>query len=212
MNVLIAAHPTRRRGVNRIRRTIGHATAVYDPDPAHTASAIRTYAHTLTHALPGQATLILQDDAIPHPDIRTYAHRANTSHPDALIALYVGSIHAGGPVILKAARRGHRYATLPLGHFIPTVALIWPPDAPARFLAWLDQNPRPVERYQDDEAVKEWRRQLRREAPRALASIPSLARHDNGMPSLLNHGHHGHRDALIPWDAWHHPNDWRQSW
>jgi hypothetical protein len=212
VNVLIAAHPTRRRGIQRIRRTLGQASAVYDPDPEDTASAIRTYAHTLAHAQPGHPTLILQDDAIPHPDIRIYAARANASHPDALIALYVGSIHAGGPVLLRAARRGHRYATLPLGHFVPTVALVWPADTPARFLAWLDANPRPADRYQDDEAIKEWRRQLGRQAPPAIAAIPSLCRHDNTMPSLLNHGAHGHRDALIPWDTWTRPDDWRADW
>jgi hypothetical protein len=102
---------------------------------------------------------------------------------------------------------------LPLRHFIPTVALVWPAGVPAMLLDWLDANPRRPDRYQDDEVVKEWRIAHGRSPVPAVAVIPSLVRHDNAMPSLLNHGHHGPRDALLAWDVCDRPTvDWTTGW
>jgi hypothetical protein len=185
------------------------------PDPSGPPSSIRSYRAALEVAAGvGRPALILQDDARPHHDLAHHAALIARRMPSDLVALYVGSAHAGGPSILRAARRGHRFAALPLRHFVPTVALMWPAGAPEAFLAWLAANPRRPDRYQDDEVVKEWRcAQDRRTAIHAWAAIPCLVRHDNTLPSLLNHGHHGPRDALIPWDEW--PADrrpWELGW
>lgn len=211
MRTILAAHPRRRAGVDRIRKLLGRTVdVVWDPDPDGAPSAIRTYRAALELA-GGDAALILQDDARPHGEIRDFAAAALETNGYALVALYVGDKHAGGPVLTRHARRGDRYATLPLGHFVPTVALAWPAGAAADFCAWLTAHPLPDDRYQDDEAVKVWRCAQGRDAVRAVASIPSVCRHDNGLPSLLNHGAHGHRDALMPWDTFARA-DWRERW
>lgn len=216
VHVIVAAHPSRASRMVGILhgQGIDIFDVVVDPDPAGPPSAIRTYAAALgVAARLDRPTLILQDDARPHHDIVHHAGLIAARLPADLVALYVGSAHAGGPTILREARRGRRFAMLPLRHFVPTVALMWPPGAPAAFLAWLAANPRRPDRYQDDEVVKEWRCGMGRGAIHAWASIPSLCRHDNTLPSLLNHGHHGPRDALIPWDEW--PADrrpWEPGW
>lgn len=214
MRVVVAAHPSRARVAARRLRglAIVDYEMVVDPDPAGPPSAIRTYAAALAIVPRDRPVLILQDDAIPHRDVVHHADMIVRKHPDALVALYVGSAHAGGHTIRHDASRGRRFAALPLRHFVPTVALIWPAGAPAAFLAWVAANPRRDDRYQDDETVKEWRCASRPRPIAAYASIPSLVRHDNTLPSLLNHGHHGPRDALMPWDEWAGPRPWEVGW
>lgn len=214
MRVVVAAHPSRARAMARtMARTIGgDYDIVLDPDPGGPPSAIRTYARALASLPADRHALILQDDAVPHPDVAHHADLIVRKHPDALVSLYVGSAHAGGHTIRHDAHRGRRFAALPLRHFVPTVALIWPPGAPAAFLAWIAANPRRDDRYQDDETVKEWRCATRPRPIAAYASIPSLVRHDNTLASLLNHGHHGPRDALLPWDEWAGPRPWDVGW
>jgi hypothetical protein len=211
----VAAHPSRaRRAVRQLHGLgIDMFDVVVDPEPDGAPSAIRTYTRALAAVPADRHALILQDDAIPHHDVVHHADLIVRRHSTALVALYVGSIHAVGHAMRHDAARGRRFVTLPLRHFVPTVALIWPPGAPARFLDWLAANPRPDDRYQDDEVVKEWRCAMGREPIHAYAAIPSLVRHDNTLPSLLNHGHHGVRDALIPWDAWTGARPWEDmSW
>ena len=211
MKVIVAAHPRRRPAVNRIVKHLGRQTAVaWDPDPEGAPSAIRTYRAALELA-GADAALILQDDAVPHGEIGLFADAALRTNGYALVALYVGDKHGGGPQITRAARRGERYAPMPLGHFVPTVALAWPAGAAAEFAAWIDRADLRPEQYQDDEAVKLWRLAHGRDAIRAVCSIPSVCRHDNDLPSLLNHGAHGHRDALMPWDTFARA-DWRERW
>lgn len=220
MRVVVAAHPSRARVMARRLRDLAIADyeMVLDPDPGGLPSAIRTYMAALETAAAWGAgggdrpALILQDDAIPHPDVARHADMIVRKHPEALVALYVGSAHAGGRTIRHDAARGKRFAALPLRHFVPTVALIWPAGAPAAFLAWIAANPRRDDRYQDDETVKEWRCASRPRPILAYASIPSLVRHDNTLPSLLNHGHHGPRDALLPWDEWAGKRPWEAGW
>lgn len=209
VRVLIAAHPARAAAAARLHDQTGGGI-VYDPLPDAGRGALRTMIATLTHAERSQPTLILQDDAIPHPRIVEYAEQIHKRHTTRLAALYVGSVHASRKEILRAHHRDRRYVYLPLRHFIPTVALLWPAGYPAAFLEWITANPRREDRYQDDEAVKEWRCSQGRDHVHAIGVIPSLARHDNALPSLLNHGHHGPRDALIPWDEM--PTGWEAGW
>lgn len=215
MKIILATHPTRARPAMRRLSNLGvRFSTVVDPDPGGAPSAIRTYRRALELAAECPASaLIVQDDAIPHPQIARFAAVIADRHAGKLAALYVGSIHACRREMLLAHKRGRRFVNMPLRHFVPTVALIWPAGAPAQLLSWLDANPRRPDRYQDDEVVKEWRVAHSRTPMPAIGVIPSLVRHDNAMPSLLNHGHHGARDAMLPWDEWDKPMvDWTKGW
>lgn len=216
MKVILATHPSRARAAAIRLGNLGvRFQYVLDPDPDGPPSAIRTYRRALEAAAAntGRPTLILQDDAIPHPQIARFAAVIADRHAGKLAALYVGSIHACRREMLLAHKRGRRFVNMPLRHFIPTVALVWPAGVAEQLLAWLDENPRRPDRYQDDEVVKEWRVANGRSPVPAIGVIPSLVRHDNAMPSLLNHGHHGARDAMIPWDMWDRADvDWTVGW
>jgi hypothetical protein len=214
VKIILASHPSRLPRARARLDGLGiRYVVVVDPAADGPPSAIRTYRRALELAAEcDRPALILQDDAIPHPQIARFAAVIAERHAGKLAALYVGSVHACRREMLLAHKRGRRFVNMPLRHFIPTVALLWPAGVPEQLLAWLDANPRPADRYQDDEVLKEWRIAQGRQPMPAVGVIPSLVRHDNGVPSLLNHGLHGPRDAMIPWDEWDKPIDWTVGW
>lgn len=216
VRVLVAAHPRRAKRATTLARNV-KGEIVWDPYPNEPPSALRTYYRALREGsydrgcatLPGGHTLILQDDAVPCPDMLSMLPAIITRHSTKIISLYVGHVHACKKDMLREYRRGRRYVRLPLKHFIPTVALIWPNHVARSFLSYLDEYA--VTIPQDDEAIMGWRIDQYPEAVTCVGTIPSIVRHNTKVPSLM-HPHHGERDALIPWQAWEKRAPWETGW
>lgn len=216
---IVMAHPTRRYRAARLARMIG-ADVCLDPDPRGPPSATRTLTRCLAHYMTmamgqtGGHLLVIQDDAVPCPVLHDHVARMTQRHPDALIALYTGHVHACRKQMLGDYKRAKRYTVLPLKHFVPTVALVWPSAHVWDFMGWLAAQDEVLP--QDDEMVMRWRvHRFRHGQPvRAYGSIPSLVRHDNTQRSIMAgvNGGHGDRDALIPWTAWRKTTPWQVGW
>ena len=218
VQVLVMAHPRRKRHAEYLAHTL-HGNVVLDPDPHGTPSALRTFAKCLalqcsngqryTHAL------VIQDDALPHAQLLSVLPDIVARHPNDLTCLYVGSSHAGRKLLLGGYKRGRRYTKLPLKHFVPTVASIWPTRLAADFMIWLSLLQSDQVRAQDDEMVMDWRihRYRAGQPVIAWATIPSLVAHDNGLPSILNPTHDRlQRAALMSTDEWGKSMPWETGW
>jgi len=215
---IVMAHPARRYRAARLARTLG-ADVCLDPDPKGPPSATRTQARCLAQYVTlngADHCLVIQDDAVPCPVLHDHVARMIERHPHALIALYTGHVHACRKQMLGDYRRGKRYTPLPLKHFVPTVALVWPRAHAHDYLTWMAQQDDVLP--QDDEMVMRWRVHRFRmgQAVRAVGCIPSIVRHDNTQASIMRTGHGAphstDRDALIPWTAWRKTMPWQVGW
>lgn len=157
-------------------------------------SALRGHRAALREALTRAAghVFVLQDDAVPHPSLRSILPRVVAARPGHLVSLYFGSARADRSAYLRTSRSCAHWYPLPTEHFVPTVGLVWPVEAAADFLAWSAGYANAGLPF-DDEAIKDWRKQS---LWPAVATIPSLVGHDNGLRSTLGHEHHGARTAL----------------
>src|SRR5689334_18496797 len=127
LDTVVMAHPSRRRKAERLALLHG-GRVVYDPCPAGSPSAWRTARATWgSPTQPGTThRLVLQDDAQPCADFLARLMTMIELEPKAMIAAYVGSIHAVTREYRRHERVGAPLCPLPRSHFVPTVALAMP--------------------------------------------------------------------------------------
>jgi hypothetical protein len=157
---------------------------VYDPDPDGAPSPWRTYKRCLEAAVGKQTpTLILQDDATPHPLLLDITKRIVRRHPDRLVCLYHGRHPAAqAPRLMMARDRGLCYAEMRTLRIVPCVALIWP-WLLARAALAREELVGTV--AADDEMIA---RVMHRPSRRNLASIPAMQdTYLVATPSIVEH-------------------------
>lgn len=188
------AHPSRRRKAERLALQIG-ASVVYDPAPGGLPSAWRCAARAWSLEAHPAVThlLVCQDDALPCDGFIQKVDEAIRRRPRAMVSFYVGSIHAVRRSWLRHQRAGAPDVLLPIGHYVPTVALAMPVDVAATALAYLARK-LPADWRFDDEAFRLYRQSAR--TVEAYATIPCLVRHDNKPRSVMRHQHHGARHPM----------------
>lgn len=179
----VVHHPSR---AHLLERLAALSPVVFtDPDPDGQPLAWRTYRHALA-SFPDDAShlVLLQDDAIPVPGFAAACVRAINARPDDPIVLFVsGQARRNGSLLLDACSRDEPFFTLSQQDWIPVVAVIWPRDVAARFLAWADLRfPQGGKRRADDAIVGSWSRDGRQ---RFLGTVPSLVEHPDDEPSLV---------------------------
>jgi hypothetical protein len=191
--VLVQTHPTRLKRASRLARQLnGHV--IIDPEPEAGANPWRTYA-ACVHAAETQGwTLIIQDDAVPHPQLLPACQRIMARYPADVVCLW----HAAYPQVdamrlAIAHDKGLAYAQLRASRFVPAVALLWPPHQINRLRRWLPEKPCAA----DDEMISRFLAQPKYH-DRYLVTIPSLVEHDDTLPSLMGTDWGGTRTALYP--------------
>lgn len=97
-------------------------------------------------------------------------------------------------VIWKARDQGKAWATLPLGTWAPTVALLWPEHLAVALLSWIDRTMFPPKWRADDEIVGRF---LHEQNAPIMATVPSLVEHPDTEPSVMN-GHKRVGNGLDP--------------
>lgn len=185
------AHPSRKRAAMKLAVSLG-GRVVYDPSPGGLPSAWRCAREAwLRSAAPGTThVLVCQDDCLPGPHFLARLAVAVERRPRAMVAAYVGSIHAVHRAYMQHQRVGAADVPLPRNHFVPTVALVMPVGMISPAIDYLDAKLPRGWQY-DDEAFKLYRQADR--SVEAYATIPCLVSHDNGPRSVMRHGHHGKR-------------------
>jgi hypothetical protein len=183
VSVAVQHHPARAHLIDRLVERLGGAEVVTDPDPDGVRSPYRTYVEALRRTPPGAThRLIVQDDAEPADGFRPRMLDAVATHPDRLVALFVPGSPPHRAAVLRAQKAGQSWVTLP-PTWVPTVALCWPVEMVALFLAWADTKyPDGTKRMGDDGPVGKWAQTIR---TRAVAPIPSLVQHPDVEPSLI---------------------------
>lgn len=183
--VAVQHHPSRAELIPPLlERLGGPVDVVADPDPDGRPSALRTYLPCLTgHPASATHVVVVQDDAWPCEAFLERAGAALAARPDALVAFSVQGAGTPGRAVLAAHRRGESWARLPAQKrgWVPTIALGWPVDHAAAFVAFaLDRYPTD---YQGDDApVGAYAYQRRVEV---WATVPSLVEHPDVVPSLI---------------------------
>lgn len=195
---LVQHHPARADLLGPLLDRLGPGAIVAaDPEPDSTRRhAIRSYLAAL-EAVPAEAThaVIVQDDVEPVPSFPELAARAVLAEPNRLLAFFAPAqppemAHA----IRCAAERGEFFCELPCRRWVPAVALAWPVDLVASFLAWKQTQRWPPAFGADDEGIGNW---ARAEGVRVLATVPSLVEHPDEVESLVGRRPRGGRRAAL---------------
>lgn len=88
VNVIVLAHPARRRQAEELASSIDADEIIWDHDSrGATANHIRGLEYARDHG----RTVVLEDDALPVPDFRSKCARWIHSHPRDLISFYLGT-------------------------------------------------------------------------------------------------------------------------
>lgn len=159
------------------------AELVVDPDPdSKLRSPFRTYMECLRRT-PPEAThrLIVQDDAWPCSDFRRRVGALIAERPDVLIPLFVPDTAELGRQFKRGLAAGDRWRQVPAG-WVPTVALVWPVEMAADYLAFAEQKWDIRKQRGDDSPVGVWRTARRAEA---WMPIPSIVQHPDEETSLF---------------------------
>jgi hypothetical protein len=159
------------------------------PDP------FANYKRCLDYHGPATHILVAQDDCIPAPGFADAVQRIAARHPDTPICLFLGALPSSTATLARRAKPEVRYVPLTAGSFMPLVCVLWPTHVAKAFLDW-SGTARGMTRADDGNAAK-W---LRATKTLALVSVPSIAQHDDGEPSVK--GGRGH----VPW-----AEKWRQA-
>lgn len=187
MNISIAVqtHPLRLDLAQSLAEKVGGAEVVSDPDPDHVLrSPWRTYRHALERTPEGADwRVVLQDDVLPCRWFRDVLPSSLASRPGRVLTYYVG----GSPApcarqVREACARGNSWVELRDIRWCPALALAWPVELIAPFLAWVDEHRWRPEFRADDEIIGRW---MRDAGLRPLASVPSLIDHPDEHPSLI---------------------------
>jgi hypothetical protein len=210
---VVMATLEREKAATRLGRKV-NAEVVFDAGGSK-PSALRGHVAALRHAtdtyLGTTHILVLQEDAIPCPGFPATLLDVVAARPDSLISLYIGTHHGGQAAYRRRMRSCQRFSPLPLNHFVPTVGIVWPAMYAKVFCNWVGQV---EDTKYDDEAIRVWRQRLHRQGVEidAVASIPSLVKHDNDLPSVIGHRHHGRREPICAWDSWQGREPWTDGW
>lgn len=90
LSIVVMAHPRRRKMAQSLVREIGDTHVIFDTrDEGEWINGSRAWRFGAD--LPGTHVLVLQDDAIPVPDLRHEVHKAIDAAPDSPISLYLGT-------------------------------------------------------------------------------------------------------------------------
>lgn len=194
ISVAIQTHPLRGEMASELAARLDGAELAVDPDPDGIRNPWRTYRHAL-EGTPADAThrVIVQDDIVPCDGFLDVLPAAVASRPDRLLSFFVG----GHPVeharrVYAACDGGRPWAELDNLRWCPVLALAWPIEMIAPFLAWVDERNFPAAFRADDEIVGRW---LRATKQIPLASVPSLVDHPDVVPSLIGRRALGGLDA-----------------
>lgn len=202
---IVQHHPAREHLLEALlERLPSGAAVVTDPEPDHPVSnPWRCYRECIL-SIPDDAThaLIVQDDAIPHPDFPVVVERCVSARPDRIVCYFVASHPVrGARQMLAAYGAGAPWAEMFSSEFLPVIATSWPAPLAREFLAWADAHTRQGSRSDDGVAG----RFIRSRAIRPIATIPSLVQHPDVERSLIGkramEGKNPARVALIPPDG-----------
>jgi hypothetical protein len=143
----------------------------------------------------------LNDDVIPHPQLRQHVTTLAELLPDQVL-----SLHPQFPAIRDVAKAGGRLARC----YWPTgPAMAMSPDFARELLEWLKTVPEGWfgNDVNEDGALASflWSRQQP-----AWCAIPALVRHDTTVPSTLpGYDQHPHRTSPVDWDDY--PPHWTRE-
>lgn len=181
---LVQHHPNRAHLLPALlERMPADTVVVTDPEPDSLSNPLRCYRECL-RSIPADAThaLIVQDDAVPHPDFPTVMERCVESRPDRIICFFVATHPPlGAKRMIEAARAGDSWSELVSTEFLPVVATCWPADLAREFYTWLERVILPVKRS-DDGAAGRW---IRQRSIRPVATVPCLVQHPDVEVSLI---------------------------
>jgi hypothetical protein len=145
--------------------------------------------------------LVLQDDALPIPDMLAHLAEALASAPRTCTSLYVGTGRPSANAVTGAIERASRTRAAWLEHrtLLWGVGVVLPTEDIAPLLAWAARVT-----YSYDQRIGAW--YLGQHRPVRYA-WPSLVDHADG-PSLVGHSsrrpiaRHAHRTGIAPtWDT-----------
>lgn len=186
----------------RLTHQLDGAALSIDGAVADYPSALRGFKQALQLAVdnhhagqPGSHVCVVQDDAVPLvPGIRQVIDQVAFDNRYGISSLYVGTIHAVRRDYHQAQRERRAWVPLPIQHYVPTLASVWPVDLAEAFLFWVDRLDDRTDPW-DDEAVMRWRRWS--SLCPASATIPCYFGHDNMLVSAMGHQHHGTRKPMM---------------
>lgn len=181
IQTLVQHHPSRAHLLPALlERLPSGAVVVTDPEPDGIPNPWRCYRACL-QAIQDEAThvLIVQDDALPHPDFPLVVTRCVEARPDRIVCFFVTS-HA-----VQGARRMLQSQSpwvemLPT-EYLPVVATSWPVEQARAFYAWTEKMIVPTKRS-DDGIAGRW---IRHHSVRPIATVPCLVQHPDMEPSLI---------------------------
>lgn len=181
----------RDEALNRILGRLPPAVEVVTDHEAKTdPNPLRNYLRCLAD-IPNGAThvCVLQDDALPCAGFGMKMNDAVAERPHDVLSFFVGGLP--GPS-LKAFRnaqmKGERWALLPRPtKIVHVVALVWPRQVAAEFLAWYekekDRIPHPQPHLSDDMVVSYWVKTAP-SRPEVWATVPCLVEHPDDLVSV----------------------------
>lgn len=216
MNIatIVQHHPERAELLPALlERLPAGALVVTDPEPDHPIpNPWRCYRECIL-SIPDDAThaLIVQDDAVPHPDFPAVLERCVAARPDRIVCFFIATHPVrGARRALEAYAAGSPWSELLTTEFLPVIATVWPAELARTFLAWADARARPGSRSDDGLAG----RFIRAHGVRPLATVPCLVDHPDVERSLIGKramaGRNRARVALIPpWGRDILSIDWR---
>lgn len=184
----VQAHPVRRFQAEALAARLAPCDIAYDPDPDHEIpSPWRTYRHALD-TTPDWAThrVVIQDDATVPEGVRPCMERAIAARPNRLLVFCVtGNPPHHAVEVLRACDYDIPFIDLPNGFWVSAICNAWPVGMAAELTAFYDEQNWALTAPQfvsDDEIIG---RYLTDTKQHALASVPSLAEHDDCTVSLM---------------------------
>lgn len=203
MLFVIQHHPSRAALLPRLG--LPEAVVVTDPEPSEPPGTWRTYRECLELAPQTGHLVVIQDDALPSPNLRRHLTALVAECPSAILVLFLSKqARWTGPAMLQASRDGKRFVCLNDRElFVPAVAICWPVDAARAVAKWADGRRWGHRAKRADDAIL-------RDATKGLGldvcvTVPSLVEHPGDVISLMDpRGREGRsRRALLP-----HPDIW----
>lgn len=185
LHVAVQHHPSRAHLLPELLDRLP-AGAVVVTDPEHDSTVRNPWRcyRACIESTPADAShvLIVQDDAVPHPDLPVVIEDVIAAKPTRIVCLFVASQPARGALaITRAMQAGQPWADLSPTDFLPVVATVWPAELAREFLRWADRNARAGQRS-DDGIAGRW---IRMKTIRPAATVPCLVDHPDVEQSLI---------------------------